>query len=120
MIILFTPICFWINSVLLGILFYMNSILSSGAPPEPEIAIFGFILSLLALLLAYILKALKKPLFRLIATIALPAACSITYGPGQAIALLFLFAVAWLYLAEFAFIARRIAAKNKEQETNPQ
>ncbi len=120
MIILFTPICFWINSIILCILFYLKYILLSDAQPEPELAIFGFILALLALLPAYILKALKKPRFRIIATIALPAAYGWTEGWQQALALLFLLAVAWLYLAEFAFIARRIAAKRKEPETNTQ
>lgn len=119
MIILFTPICFWINSILLGALFYVNSILSSEAPPEPEIAIFGFILSLLALLLAYILKALKKPRFKILATIALPAAYGWAEGWEQALALLFLLTVAWLYLAEFAFIARRLKTGN-EPPADPQ
>lgn len=113
MIILFTPICFWINSILLALLLYLGSILSSGESPEPETAIFGFILSLLALLLAYILKSLKKPRFKILATIALPAAYGWAEGWEQALALFFLLAVAWLYLAEFAFIARRLKTGNE-------
>lgn len=89
--------------------------------------VIPFLFSLETLLLAYILKALKKPLFRITATIT-PIALLAAYGwikewddtLTATGALGFFFAFAGLYLAEFAFIARRIAAKNKVQATNPQ
>lgn len=122
MIILFSPIFLCLNTLLL---LYLYS-LGYEESPEPATLVITFLACLETLVLAYILKALKKPLFRITATIV-PIALLAAYGwikewddTFTAIAALgFFFALAWLYLAEFACIAlivRRLRVKN---ETSP-
>lgn len=112
MIIFFSPIFLCINTLLLLYLY----LIEYEESPEPATLTIVFIFAFTALLLAYILKALKKPLFRIIATIALPAAYGWSAGWDHALAILFYFAFAWFYLAEFAssaLIIRRLRAKNE-------